>query len=67
MEAAKKSVGHGKKRQSEDNMEKLTPFINAKNAVHDRMLVPTKMEYEEHFDCNRDLRRQLNRQRRAGF
>ena len=41
MQAAEKSIGCGKRRQPEwfeDNVEKLTPLIDAKNAAYDRLL-----------------------------
>ena len=41
MQAAEKSIGRGKRRQPEwfeDNVEKLTTLIDAKNAAYDRLL-----------------------------
>ena len=41
MQAAEKSIGRGKRRQPEwfeDNVKKLTPLIDAKNAAYDRLL-----------------------------
>ena len=41
VQVAKDVIGHGKQRQPEwfeDNIQTLTPLINAKNAAHNRML-----------------------------
>jgi len=38
VQAAEESIGCGKKRQPEDNVEKLTPLLDVKNAAHARFL-----------------------------
>jgi len=41
VQAVEESIGHGKKRQPEwfeDNVEKLTPLLDVKNAAHARFL-----------------------------